>query len=75
MKDILMRMLEGLLLIIIVLEILYIAIDFFGKEKMYQYMTITGEWGESSNCQIDENQYAYCFEGYELIQVRQFYEL
>lgn len=75
MKEIGLRIIIGILSLNVVFSIFYVTVKSFDKEKQYQYLTIENEWGFSSNCYLDENQNAVCFEGYELIKVRQFYEV
>lgn len=76
MKEIVERFLVGIIALELVVLAFNIVIDIAGtKEKQYKYLTIDNEWGISSNCYIDENEYGVCFQGYELIQVRQFYEV
>lgn len=76
MKNLIERILVEIIAFEIVILAFNIAVEIFGtKEKQYKYLTIDNEWGISSNCYIDENQYGVCFQGYELIQVRQFYEI
>lgn len=64
-------LLFGLLLVLIIILIL-ILLAKDGSIK-YTYMTITGEWGESDVCGIDENQKTYCYIDNELSLVKQFY--
>lgn len=76
MKNLIERILVGVIALEIVILSFNVAVNIFKtKEKQYKFLTINNEWGISSNCYIDENQYGVCFEGYTLIQVRQFYEV
>ena len=76
MKNLVERMLVGIIAFEVVILSFNIAIDILKpKEKQYHYLTIENEWGFSSNCYLDENQNAVCFEEYELVRVRQFYEI
>ena len=75
MKEIEEKILVGIIALEIIILAFNIAVTIRTKEKQYKYLTIDNEWGISNNCFIDEFQYGVCFDSYELIQVRQFYEV
>lgn len=74
MKDIAIRALIGIVLVIVVLIVFYIAVNYFEKRE-YKYMTLDNEWGISNKCYLDEDQFAICKLGDELVIVRQFYKI
>ena len=75
MKDLLKRTILGFILFLLTMTIFYIVVSCIQKEKIYHYMTEEGEWGISNNCYIGKNGYGCCYKGYELIPVKQFYEV
>ena len=68
------RIIIGFLLVTIVLLIFYIAVSIL-REKEYKYFTFENEWGVSSNCYIDNDQFAVCEIDEVLVIVRQYYEI
>ncbi len=68
------RIIVGLIVFCIAMIIFCITVNFF-KEKEYKYMNFDNEWGVSSKCYLDEDQFAVCKFEEELIIVRQFYEV
>lgn len=74
MKDLCKRILAGIVVLLIVFILLYLAINFF-EEKEYKYLTIENEWGISSKCFLDEDQFAICKLDDDWVIVRQYYEV
>lgn len=73
MRSMVKRILIGFLILAIVYCVFYIAVNYF-KQREYKYMTLDNEWGISNKCYLDEDQFAICKLGDELVIVRQFYE-
>lgn len=76
MKEIVERILVGIIAFEIVVLAFHIAVDIFeNKEKQYKYLTIENEWGISNKCYIDNDQFAVCEIDEVLTIVRQYYEI
>lgn len=67
------RIVVGFVVLAAVYFILYIFANLF-QEKEYKYLTLENEWGISSDCYVDNDQFAICEIDEVLTIVRQFYE-